>query len=386
MTLSIVGVSQAQETGVFGSRGNKALKLVQKGDLRGAINIFTDILKDDPSQKDVLLMRAKTKFKAGAYQGTINDCFAYMEKHGIDDAVAGLLGKTQLAKGDYKQALAYLKVALLFNPTGEEYLLDRGQAYFDLGLDQEACNDWYDAAVAGSMEGKRLSEKYCRNFRKGNSKPKKDKPKNTNDDVVDNSSEDNSSTNEDTNNNTDTSSNTDSGNNTDTSSNDQDTADNTDQPKKDVPVNSGNTSNDQNDTTSSNNTNTNSNDNSDSGSDILVEDTSYENDYPIDTKINKIYIDEDLTIKIADGIGSREVKEMPDMLILSDYNGEVVVDVCINRIGKVVSSQLNESRSSIKTKSLVSLALRKSEEFWFDRTDRKEQCGTITFVIRAGNE
>ena len=110
-----------------------------------------------------------------------------------------------------------------------------------------------------------------------------------------------------------------------------------------------------------------------------------EESYPLDTRVEEIYVDDDLTIRIADGIGSRKLIDMPDILILSDKSGEVVVDVCVDRLGRVVSNSLNEDMSTLKTASLVSLALRESSNFRFARSSRKNHCGTITFVITSSN-
>lgn len=103
-----------------------------------------------------------------------------------------------------------------------------------------------------------------------------------------------------------------------------------------------------------------------------------------DTSVNEIFIDEDLTIEIKNGLGSRAILDQPNILILSDKSGEVSVDVCVNANGKVTSAEYNKDSSSISTQSLVSLAVRKSKEFWFKKSDNKETCGSIVFKISGG--
>lgn len=106
-----------------------------------------------------------------------------------------------------------------------------------------------------------------------------------------------------------------------------------------------------------------------------------ENVYVPDMSINEIYVDEDLTIVIKDGLGGRRILEQPNILILSETSGEVAVDVCVNRNGKVESAVFNKDKSTLSVQSLVSLAVRKSKEFWFEAVDRDEICGSIIFRI-----
>ncbi len=103
--------------------------------------------------------------------------------------------------------------------------------------------------------------------------------------------------------------------------------------------------------------------------------------YIPDNSINEIYIDEDLTLEIKNGLGGRKILQQPSILILSETSGNVAIDICVNRNGKVTSSEYNSNDSSLSTQSLISLAVRKSKEFWFVKSDRKETCGTIIFKI-----
>ena len=90
-----------------------------------------------------------------------------------------------------------------------------------------------------------------------------------------------------------------------------------------------------------------------------------------------------MTIILAEGIGSRKLLEKPDIFILNDKSGDVVVNVCIDRLGRVVNPTLNENASTIQVPSLISLALRESSNFRFARSSRKSHCGTITYRIKG---
>lgn len=328
----------------------KGSALLNNGKLEDAIEIFNDILKKDPTEGKALLLRARTKMELGAYKGAKNDCFTYMDIYGIDEDVAGLLGKIEMKQENFKQALAYLKTAIMFDPTGVEYLLDRAEIFYNLGLDEQACIDWHEAILNGSEEAQELSDEYCQRVRI----PIDDIVKDKVEEQEPNKSEEPS----------------------DEMGDDSDPTDN-----DSMSGNDSNTEEEENLPASEDEDYT-QNENTDDDMNTSDEEVIDEVDaYPIDDKIEEIYIDEDLTIIIADGIGSRKVTEIPDILILSDNSGEVVVNVCIDRLGRVQSPTLNEEMSTIKTKSLISLALRESSNFRFARSSRKNHCGTITFVI-----
>ena len=103
---------------------------------------------------------------------------------------------------------------------------------------------------------------------------------------------------------------------------------------------------------------------------------------PIDQTVEILEIDEDLDIKVYAGIGNRIVRNVPDILILSDNAGQVVVDICIDKSGNVKSATLNRDDSTIGSAGLISLSLRKAREFKFDRARKSEQCGKIAFMIK----
>ena len=103
-----------------------------------------------------------------------------------------------------------------------------------------------------------------------------------------------------------------------------------------------------------------------------------------DNTPNEIEIDEDLILVIrGQGLGKRKILDQPNILILSDEDGVVSVDICVNKRGKVESAEFNSKLSTIAKKSLVSLAIRKSKDFWFEKNDYKEQCGVIMFKIKG---
>lgn len=353
---------------------NKGTALLKNGKLEDAIEIFNEILKKDPTEGKALLLRARTKYELGAYKGAKNDCFMYMDIYGIDEDVSGLLGKTEMAQENYKQALAYLKVAIMFSPEGIEYLLDRAEIFYNLGLDEQACEDWDIAAENGSEKAVRLMEENCRIFlrekqaeileREAEFEARRRAERQMELEQMQEQED------------------------MDIPDSDNDEADRMNESNSDSPE----TEDDQESLEDENQNSSESNleeSQTDSSSEIVKQDSVKEEipveTYPIDNSVEEIFIDDELTIKLSDGIGNRKITEIPDILILSDKSGEVVVDVCIDRLGRILDPKLNEERSTIKTPSLISLALRESSNFRFARSSRKNHCGSITYII-TGSE
>ena len=104
-----------------------------------------------------------------------------------------------------------------------------------------------------------------------------------------------------------------------------------------------------------------------------------------DVSVNEIFIDEDLTIFVQDGLGGRKILNQPNILILNETSGNISIDVCVNENGKVTNAEYNKNASSLSTQSLVSLAVRKSNEFWFEKSTKDEICGTFIFKISGRN-
>ena len=94
-----------------------------------------------------------------------------------------------------------------------------------------------------------------------------------------------------------------------------------------------------------------------------------------------IIIDEELTLTINSGLGDRQVDQLPNILMLSDQSGKVVLDLCVDDSGKVASAELNSKLSTIFRSSLSSLAIRKAKQLIFMPSLIERQCGLLVFSI-----
>lgn len=317
----------------------KAEFLMKKGRFEDAIKVLNDVLKKDGNNPTYLLIRAEAKYALGAYKGAKKDAMAYLDVAGINEKLCYIMGKTEMALGNPQAAIGYMEAAVHWNDQEANYFLERGNIYWELEEEELACGDWHKALRMGSDYAAHQARKYCPRVRV----PIEDKKKPTN------------TRDEDENN--------------DSGSDDENTEP-TDNDKQIPPYENQGENNSDEDPS-----------NDDNGNTDEVEDE--DRPEPIDDSVNRIYIDEDLTLEIRDGLGSRETRELPDMLILSDNSGLVVVDVCVDKYGEVMDAKVNRTKSTIYTVSLVNLALRKSKEIYFERSWKKEQCGSIYFSIKG---
>lgn len=86
--------------------------------------------------------------------------------------------------------------------------------------------------------------------------------------------------------------------------------------------------------------------------------------------------------RVGGGLGSRGVKSSPKVTDNSQKSGTIVVNVCVDANGRVVSSKFKQLGSSTTDPRLVSLAESNAKRWKFDPGDGKT-CGTITYVFKV---
>jgi outer membrane biosynthesis protein TonB len=87
---------------------------------------------------------------------------------------------------------------------------------------------------------------------------------------------------------------------------------------------------------------------------------------------------------VGGGLGSRGVKYEPKISDNSQKTGKVVVNVCVDKSGKVISAEYTQRGSTTTDSDLRSLAERSAMKFIFTESAVEKQCGTITvnFEVR----
>ncbi len=85
---------------------------------------------------------------------------------------------------------------------------------------------------------------------------------------------------------------------------------------------------------------------------------------------------------VGGGLGDRGVKYFPKVKDRTQKSGIVVIDVCVNQAGKVVSARYTQRGSTTTDKRLREIAIKNAKRFQFTDSDIDKQCGTITFNFK----
>jgi len=90
----------------------------------------------------------------------------------------------------------------------------------------------------------------------------------------------------------------------------------------------------------------------------------------------------------GDGLFNRKVIYRADVKKVTSEEGKIVIDLCVNRDGRVVYSKFNKAASSIKTTSVIRKALDVAQQYRFEKdyTAPDKQCGKLTFIFEIDEE
>jgi hypothetical protein len=85
----------------------------------------------------------------------------------------------------------------------------------------------------------------------------------------------------------------------------------------------------------------------------------------------------------GNGIFGRRVTYRANVKKLAQEEGKIVVNLCVNRVGRVVYAENNEDLSTIKTKSLIQKTINATKKYRFDKdyTANEKECGKLTFIF-----
>jgi outer membrane biosynthesis protein TonB len=88
--------------------------------------------------------------------------------------------------------------------------------------------------------------------------------------------------------------------------------------------------------------------------------------------------------KVGGGLDERGILFEPEIIEHSQKSGRVVIKVCVNQTGKVISAKYTQRNSTTTDKDLVDIAEISAMKYRFMPSDFEEQCGTIsiTFIVR----
>ncbi len=326
----------------------KAEYLLKTERYADAIKQFGEVIRKQPDYKDALVKRASAKYMLASYRGVKEDLINYIKMKGASMEATKLLAMTDYRQGNHEAAINSLNTLMACGSSDPELFFVRGECYLGMEAFEDACGNWQKAASMGYNKASLQANKYCKDIVANvpNSGPRPRPGAGTASGTT-----------------TSTPSQT---KPVPTTSNDGPITKPTTKP---IPTKPGTGS------TTGNTT----------GSQTVpqVEDEVVitKPTQPIDNSVNEIYVDEDLTLLIRNGLGSRKLLQQPNILILADEGGTVSIDVVVNDRGRVDSAEFNASNSSLSTQSIISLAIRKAKEFWFEKSEWEETRGTIVFKI-----
>jgi tetratricopeptide (TPR) repeat protein len=329
----------------IGFRLVKAEYLLGTERFEDAIKELNEVIKQNPNYKNAMLLRAETKYRLAAYKGAKQDALEHINANGVTAKACSILGKAEYALASEDAAFNNITAAIALGEKDAKLYEIRAEIYENRNQKISACEDWQAAAKLGSTKGAINAKKNCGM----KDTPPQIEPEHTNTNPSESDSDPTTNINIDT-----------------TQLQDGEVL-----------------SEGQRDTVQNNPTNTTSNDTT-----IVAANTDNANNGELipeeDDTVNEIFIDEELTLEIfGQGLGKRRIMERPSILILAEKDGIVTVEICVNNEGRIDYAEFVPSKSTISQNSLVSLAIRKSKEFWFEESEYPKQCGYVRFKIKG---
>lgn len=81
--------------------------------------------------------------------------------------------------------------------------------------------------------------------------------------------------------------------------------------------------------------------------------------------------------RVGNGLGERELLYAPQIRDNTQKTGRVIINICVNQEGKVISAKYRQKGSTTTDAHLISLAERSASGYSFSKSHIAEQCGDI---------
>lgn len=81
--------------------------------------------------------------------------------------------------------------------------------------------------------------------------------------------------------------------------------------------------------------------------------------------------------KVGSGLGDRGVLYIPTIQDNTQKTGKVVVKICVDKSGKVISSQYTQKGSTTTDAHLINVAEKNAKKYKFSKSTIEEQCGNV---------
>lgn len=313
-----------------------------------AVRMYNQVLNKDDEFAPAFLMRAKSKYALAAYKGAKSDVLDYFDINGVTKDAIKLMTRIEFKLDRFKAAKNYALTAVELDPYDAEQILHLGNIEYELDDKTQACEYWFVGSSLGNIKAKTQVNKHCENLMaikemNEKTKQKRERERNRKKEVELEDEED-------------------------------DMGDLLKRPKMDDDDDIVGNRNDE-DIDMDDDMDDDNEKKSKKRDKVVIESADMD-------AIQEVEIDEDLSVIIGNGLGKRKLEDHPDIFMLSNESGKVVIDICVNNQGKVTSAELNKDQSDILKPGLTSLAIRKSKEFQFFTSFRDEQCGFLIYMIK----
>jgi hypothetical protein len=85
----------------------------------------------------------------------------------------------------------------------------------------------------------------------------------------------------------------------------------------------------------------------------------------------------------GDGLFNRKVIKRAPIAQIADLPGKIVINLCVDQLGKVVFAQFDSPNSTIRSKTITAKAEAYAKMYVFDEDPSapREQCGRLTFIF-----
>ncbi len=87
--------------------------------------------------------------------------------------------------------------------------------------------------------------------------------------------------------------------------------------------------------------------------------------------------------QVGDGLGGRGILRSPAVSDNSQKTGRIVLRVCVDASGKVISADFTQRGSTSTDSQLISIAKRNAQAWRFSEGTADRQCGTITYDFKV---
>lgn len=135
---------------------------ILNNDIKEAFADFTYAIKLDSLFADAWYERGRMSLIYSSNQGS---ALLDLQKASVLDpyleGVFTLIGDIKFNRHDYLDAILDYDRALRYNPNDDMALMNRGLAYYNTGLKENACTDWEKAGALGNTQAFKLISRYC---------------------------------------------------------------------------------------------------------------------------------------------------------------------------------------------------------------------------------